>query len=531
MSGIASDLQAANLGRRRAGRAHARRRLRDRRDRQRRRLRPASRPRRHPCDGPAIVRTRRSAPIARLLPPMARILVVEPVAEPGLELLAATDETTVRLGLSRADLLAALGADGGWDALVVRSQTRVDAELLEAAAPRLERRRRGERRHRPDRYPGGDPRRRDGRQRPNGKHDRRRRAHHGAHARAAAPRGSRQRVARRRRVGSGLASPATSCVGEPSASSASGRSGERSRAAPVRFEMRVVANDPYLTEEQAAEHGARLVGLPELLTRADVITVHTPLTAQTRGLLGRAQLEATRPGAFVLNVARGGIVDETALAEALRSGHLAGAAVDVYSAEPMAPDNPLRGAPNLAADPAPRRVDERGAGPRRARDGRAGRDGARRRDAAVRDQRPGGRRRYGTSAAAVRRAWRAPGDPGAPAGTRRIRCVRAHLCRRDRRRRMRADPHRRRRRHARGGHRPARQRRERGPRRAGARTHRARGANRRIGAVGVARRARVGPVGDRPSLRAGRLDRARTAAPGRASTTSRSTPSWPAPRW
>ena len=282
---------------------------------------------------------------------MARILVVEPVAEPGLELLAATDETTVRLGLSRADLLAALGADGGWDALVVRSQTRVDAELLEAAAPRLS-------------VVGVASVGTD-------------RIDIQAATRAGvmvvnAPTGNTIAAAEHtmalmlgllRHVapapaprsppgsGTGAASRATSCVGERSASSASGRSGEAVARRAGSFEMRVVANDPYLTEEQAAEHGARLVGLPELLTRADVITVHTPLTAQTRGLLGRAQLEATRPGAFVLNVARGGIVDEAALAEALRSGHLAGAAVDVFSAEPMAPDNPLRGAPNLLLTP------------------------------------------------------------------------------------------------------------------------------------------------------------------------------------
>ena len=91
--------------------------------------------------------------------------------------------------------------------------------------------------------------------------------------------------------------------------------------------------------------------MAELLHRSDVITVHTPLTAQTRHLLGRAQLEATKPGAFVLNVARGGIVDESALADALTSGQLAGAAVDVYSTEPMAADNPLRGAPNLVLTP------------------------------------------------------------------------------------------------------------------------------------------------------------------------------------
>ncbi|HUH16807.1 MAG TPA: phosphoglycerate dehydrogenase, partial [Methylomirabilota bacterium] len=117
------------------------------------------------------------------------------------------------------------------------------------------------------------------------------------------------------------------------------------------FEMRVITHDPFLTEEQAAESGARLVGMTELLHRSDVITVHTPLTPQTRNLLGRAQLEATKPGAFVLNVARGGIVDESALADGLASGHLAGAAVDVFSAEPMTADNPLRSAPNVVLTP------------------------------------------------------------------------------------------------------------------------------------------------------------------------------------
>jgi D-3-phosphoglycerate dehydrogenase len=93
------------------------------------------------------------------------------------------------------------------------------------------------------------------------------------------------------------------------------------------------------------------VGLPELLLRADVITVHTPLTARTRGLIGSAQIEAMKPGTVVLNVARGGIEDEAALAAALADGRLAGAAVDVYSAEPMASDNPLRGAPNTVLTP------------------------------------------------------------------------------------------------------------------------------------------------------------------------------------
>ena len=75
-----------------------------------------------------------------------------------------------------------------------------------------------------------------------------------------------------------------------------GKIGKAVARRAVGFEMRVIASDPYLTEEQVAEAGARLVGLAELLHRSDVITVHTPLTPQTRGLLGRAQLEATKPG-------------------------------------------------------------------------------------------------------------------------------------------------------------------------------------------------------------------------------------------
>jgi D-3-phosphoglycerate dehydrogenase len=113
----------------------------------------------------------------------------------------------------------------------------------------------------------------------------------------------------------------------------------------------VLAYDPYLTAEQVAERGARLVGLPELLLRSDVVTVHIPLTDQTRGMIGRAQLDAMQPSAVVLNVARGGIVDEVALAEALIAGRLAGAAVDVYATEPMPPDHPLRAAPHTVLTP------------------------------------------------------------------------------------------------------------------------------------------------------------------------------------
>ena len=259
------------------------------------------------------------------------------------------------------------------------------------------------------------------------------------------------------------------------------------------FEMRVLASDPYLTEEQAAEAGAKLVGMAELLHRSDVITVHTPLTAQTRHLLGRAQLDATKPGAFVLNVARGGIVDESALADALSSGHLAGAAVDVYSTEPMASDNPLRGAPNLVLTP------HLGASTAEAQD-RVGLEMAEQvlmalgRDAPVCGQRPVGRRprprrsfdRMSSSAGA-----RAPRPP---TGAERLRRDLADLCRRDRRRRVRTDPNRGRGRDPRGGHRPARERRQRGPRRPRSRPDGPRDS-------APARRSRGRPSSSCPSVR------------------------------
>jgi D-3-phosphoglycerate dehydrogenase len=281
---------------------------------------------------------------------MARILVVEPVAQPAVDLLVAAHETEVRLGLPREELLQLLGEGGGWDALIVRSQTRVDAELLDAAAPRLGVV--GVASVGIDRIDVAE-------------------ATHAGVMVVNAPTGNTIAAAEHtialmlallRHIPDASASVASGdwergrytgreLRGKTLGVIGLGKIGKAVTRRAIGFEMRVLAHDPYLTEEQASEAGAKLVGLPELLHRADVLTVHTPLTAQTRGLLARSQLEATKPGAFVLNVARGGIVDEAALADALASGHLAGAAVDVFSTEPMAPDNPLRGAPNLVLTP------------------------------------------------------------------------------------------------------------------------------------------------------------------------------------
>jgi D-3-phosphoglycerate dehydrogenase len=116
------------------------------------------------------------------------------------------------------------------------------------------------------------------------------------------------------------------------------------------MKMKVVAYDPFLTPERAVSLGVEKVELDELLARADFITLHTPLTDQTRGILSREALAKTRKGVRIVNCARGGLIDEPALKEALESGHVAGAALDVFSEEP-AKDNPLFGTPGLICTP------------------------------------------------------------------------------------------------------------------------------------------------------------------------------------
>ncbi|HEY3522783.1 MAG TPA: phosphoglycerate dehydrogenase, partial [Candidatus Limnocylindrales bacterium] len=130
-----------------------------------------------------------------------------------------------------------------------------------------------------------------------------------------------------------------------------GKIGQAIAARARAMEMHVVASDPYLSVEQAAHHGAELVELPELLGCADAITVHVPLTRATRGLIGEAEIARMKPTAFILNVARGGIVDEAAAARALAEGRLGGAAFDVYDPEPPLPESPLRAAPNTVLTP------------------------------------------------------------------------------------------------------------------------------------------------------------------------------------
>jgi D-3-phosphoglycerate dehydrogenase/(S)-sulfolactate dehydrogenase len=105
--------------------------------------------------------------------------------------------------------------------------------------------------------------------------------------------------------------------------------------------MRVVAYDPFITPEAAGKLGAELVDLDRLWREADVISLHVPLTDQTRNLVNAATLAKMKKGAILVNCARGGVVDEKALAEALASGQIGGAALDVFEKEPPAADHPL----------------------------------------------------------------------------------------------------------------------------------------------------------------------------------------------
>ncbi|MEM7073752.1 MAG: phosphoglycerate dehydrogenase [Pseudomonadota bacterium] len=116
------------------------------------------------------------------------------------------------------------------------------------------------------------------------------------------------------------------------------------------LKMKVLAYDPFLGQEKADQMGVEKVELDDLLMRSDFITLHVPLTDQTRNILSVDNLAKTKPGVRIINCARGGLVDEAALAGLLRSGHVAGAAFDVFAEEP-ATDNPLFNLPNVVCTP------------------------------------------------------------------------------------------------------------------------------------------------------------------------------------
>jgi len=274
-----------------------------------------------------------------------RILVAEPIASVGVELLRAAHDVDERPGLTRDELCAILP---DYDALIVRSQVQVDAGLIAAGTRLVVIGRAGV---------GVDNVDLDAATRagimvvnaPTGNtiaaaehtfallYGLARRT---AQADASVRRGEWKRV---EFTGLELRGRTLGIVGL-------GKIGEAVAVRAIAMEMHVLAVDPFVTTEQAANHGVELVGFDEVLRRSDVLTVHVPLSRATRNLIGRDAIAKLKPGAILLNVARGGVVDEAAVAEALASGHLAGAGIDVFEHEPPT-DSPLLVAPNTLLTP------------------------------------------------------------------------------------------------------------------------------------------------------------------------------------
>jgi D-3-phosphoglycerate dehydrogenase len=274
-----------------------------------------------------------------------RILVAEPIAAEGVALLRTSHEVDERPGLSRDELCAILP---DYDALIVRSQVKVDAGLIAAGTRLVVIGRAGV---------GVDNVDLDSATRagimvvnaPTGNTIAA--AEHTLAllyglARRTAPADASVRRGEWKRAqftGLELRGRTLGIVGL-------GKIGQAIAARALAMEMTVLAVDPFVTAEQATNHGVELVELDELLARADVVTVHVPMTRSTRGLIGREAIAKLKPGSIVLNVARGGVVDEAAVAEALRSGHLGGAGIDVFEHEPPT-DSPLLDAPNTLLTP------------------------------------------------------------------------------------------------------------------------------------------------------------------------------------
>jgi D-3-phosphoglycerate dehydrogenase len=276
-----------------------------------------------------------------------RILVADPIATDGVDRLRAAGEVDVMTGLDPAELIARIPS---YEALVVRSETKVTAEVL-AAAVRL-------------RVVG-----RAGVGVDN--IDIEAATRHGVlvlnaptgNTVAAAEHAVAMMLALARNIPAADASlragrwERSKLMGVELRDRTLGVLGlgkigfEVARIAGEGLRMRVIAHDPLVTHERAEKAGAVLVDMDTLLAESDVLTVHVPLTEHTKGVIGAAELRRMRPGARLINVARGGIIDEAALAEAVRDSVVAGAAIDVFTTEPVPADHPLIGVDGIVVTP------------------------------------------------------------------------------------------------------------------------------------------------------------------------------------
>jgi D-3-phosphoglycerate dehydrogenase / 2-oxoglutarate reductase len=279
---------------------------------------------------------------------MPRVLVSDKLESPGLDLLRqAGIELDERHGLTGADLQEALRAADG---VIVRSGTRITAELLENPGKLKAVVRAGVGVDNIDvaaatrhgivvmNTPGGNTV-------STAEHTITMLMALARHIPAADASLRQGKWERNKFVGSQLAGKTLGIVGL-------GRIGREVARRAAGLDMKVLGYDPFMAPDKAAQLGIESVAeLDQLLPRCDFLTVHTPLTDETRDLLDVRRLALLPRGARVLNCARGGIINEQALAEALRSGHLAGAALDVFVQEPPAGDHPLVKLPNVVATP------------------------------------------------------------------------------------------------------------------------------------------------------------------------------------
>ena len=130
-----------------------------------------------------------------------------------------------------------------------------------------------------------------------------------------------------------------------------GRIGRAVAKRALAFDMHVIAFDPYIPADVAADLGAELVSLDDLFARADFITLHALLTDETREMINKTSLATMKKGVRIVDAARGALINEADLAEAIKSGQVAGAALDVFAQEPPPPDNPLVGLPGVVHTP------------------------------------------------------------------------------------------------------------------------------------------------------------------------------------
>ncbi len=279
-------------------------------------------------------------------PTVARILVADPLAEEGLALLRRHGQVDVRTGLSPQDLARIIG---DYDALIVRSGTRVTREVL-AAASRLKVVARA--------GVGVDNIDVDAATElgilvvnaPTGNIVAAA-EHTIALLMALARRVPQAHLSmrqgewnRKRFIGVEVREKVLGLIGL-------GRVASEVARRAHGLDMHVLAYDPYVSEEQARKVGAHLVSLDEVLSRADFLSLHLPLTPETRGFMSAERLARMKPGAYLINTSRGGVLDERALLEALDSGHLAGAALDVFAEEPLPVEHPLRRHPKVILTP------------------------------------------------------------------------------------------------------------------------------------------------------------------------------------